>query len=357
MTALVRPPVVLRAGSSALGVAAVVWFLALGAAIPGVGFVVLGYLLAVEGRFARGAPLAASFPLLAAAPRAGAALVVGWLCVLPARLLWAATLDARVVAPGGRASQVLLGLTVAAALLAALHLVGAALRGFSFGALLWPVGNLRWALRGPSLPPLRPVWTELALVEHLWLGVRGFGGALAWLALPALLWVVARAGDSPRPGLVVLGGLALVPVLAWLPFLQARFAVERRWRALFEWRAVRAHFRRAPVAFLLALVLTYALTLPLVLLKVVLPPRDAAWLVTIVFVATVLPVRLALAGAWRRATQRSDDAPRWLTWPVRGVLVAFLCVYAALLFLAPVVDAHGKAALLSHHAFLLPSPF
>lgn len=339
---------------TALGLAAVVWFLAIGASVPVLAFAVLGYLLVVEGRIASGSGFRAAFPMLDGAPRAGLALAVGWLCVLPPRLLFAAAEDARVVAPDGRAAGVLLGLTAVTAIAAVAHLGFATARGLGLGALLWPFGHARWWRSGRPVPTRVP-WSELKPL--FWLGVRGFAGALAWLAVPALVWIAARATEAPRPGLAILGGLLVVPVLAWLPFLQAKFAVEQRWRALFAWRDVRRAFRRAPVAFLFALVLTYALTLPLYLLKVVLPPRDAAWLVTVVFVATVLPVRLVVGWAWGRALRRTADATAWLVWPSRLALVAVLCAYAALLFLAPLVDTHGKAALLSHHAFLLPSPF
>lgn len=64
--------------------------------------------------------------------------------------------------------------------------------------------------------------------------------------VPALLLRAVRTGPSP---VVMLVGAVAVG-LAWVPFLQVRWAVEGRWRAGTEVRAIRGRFRRAPLAWL-----------------------------------------------------------------------------------------------------------
>ena len=351
-----------RAAVLAFGVAALVLLLGWLVPVPGVAVLVLGYLLVVEGRVARGTRLADAFPLVGAAPRFAFAIVAGWLWLLPVRLLWHAAQDARVIAPGAAAGQALLWLTAAAGALVGLHLLVALLRGAPVSAVVWPPGNARWAWarlrqpgRGAWAAELAGLVRQLEPLRYLLLGLKGSAGALLWLLLPTALWFAARAGAQPRPGLAVFGGLLLIPVLGWLPFLQVHFAVEGRFRALFEVKRVRERFGRAPLAFFAALVLGYVLTLPLFVFKIVLPPRDAAWLATPFFVGAVLVVRLVLAAAWRRAGAKPH--PSVLAWPTRLLLVPVLAIYAGLLFLTPLVDSHGSGALLSHHAFLLPSPF
>ena len=75
----------------------------------------------------------------------------------------------------------------------------------------------------------------------------------------------AAGGRCECPCWVFWAGPLLAIVVMYLPFAQVRFAVENRWRAMFEVRAVRDHFRRAPLAFFVALVVTLAVRASLVL--------------------------------------------------------------------------------------------
>ncbi|NCY02842.1 MAG: hypothetical protein EBX36_08015 [Planctomycetia bacterium] len=112
----------------------------------------------------------------------------------------------------------------------------------------------------------------------------------------------ARTSDRPLAPLVsVVGGILLAVTLMWAPFLQARYAATGRLAAFLDLGAVREWFRRAPLAMLAAIVLLLGLTLPLHLLKVAVPPRDAVWLLTPLFVLLILPGRLAVGWAAARA--------------------------------------------------------
>jgi hypothetical protein len=143
----------------------------------------------------------------------------------------------------------------------------------------------------------------------------------------------------------------------WIPFLQAHYAATRRFRAFAELGVVREWFRRAPLAMLAAVVLLHGLTLPLHLLKVAVPPRDAIWLLTPLFVVLILPGRLAVGWAAARAASKSSRS--WIAVRVLAGIVgwAALAAYLAMLFLAPVFDALGTSVLFDHHAVLLPTPF
>ena len=94
----------------------------------------------------------------------------------------------------------------------------------------------------------------LRLPFYFWLGLRGFVGALLWLILPVGLLLMATKLPAVAAALLTLPALLLLLIVAiHLPFLQAHFAHSGRFTAMFEWREVRARFRRAPLAFWLAL--------------------------------------------------------------------------------------------------------
>ena len=84
---------------------------------------------------------------------------------------------------------------------------------------------------------------------------------------------------------------------------------------MFEWREVRARFRRAPLAFWLALLVTLLFAIPLYLLKIELTPRELAWLPSLLFVAFIFPARILTGWATSRALRRETDrhwTARWL---------------------------------------------
>jgi hypothetical protein len=144
-----------------------------------------------------------------------------------------------------------------------------------------------------------------------------------------------------------------------VPFLQARFAAEERWRAGLELRSTRELFRHAPFAWLTAVIGIYVLSLPLYLTKVVLPPADAMWLLTLVFIASIYPARILTGWAYYRAVRRREQGLR--SWFVTRLLVKLLMLpllgaYVFLLFFTQFISEHGKQALFEHHAFLLPWP-
>ncbi len=368
------------------GLASLTLLLAVAAAVPLVNFWVLGYLLDVEGRVARTGKIRASFPLLGLAPRFGSIVLGMWLCVLPLRLLAGAATDAALIDPNGAvAARWAGGLFVAKWLMAA-HLCLALARGGALSCFVPLKGFVGFVFRRilriklPVMFTSRTLWllarwrdhdywgrastaigqfvTGLNARSYYSAGWRGYLGTAAWLVLPSALYGSLHNPDKPAQVLVMLtGGVSLWLTLMWAPLLQARFAAENRVLAFGELGQARELFRRAPFAWLFAIVLTYLLALPMYLFKAVSPPQDAMWFITIIFVVSIFPTKVALGWAYGRSMRRSERA--WWPWRllckiVLGVLVA---IYVFILFFTPAISEHGRRVLFEHHTLLLPVPF
>ena len=346
------------------GLASLTLLLAIAAAVPLVNFWVLGYLLDVEGRVARSGKIRASFPLLGLAPRFGSIVLGVWLCVLPLRLLAGAATDAQLIDPGG-AGGWKFGLFAAKWLMAA-HLCLALARGGALSCFFRPIKNVRWLLARwrdqdywvRASTAIGQFLSGLNARPYYSAGWRGYLGTAAWLFIPSALYGSMHDPDKPAQVLVMLiGGVGLWLTLMWAPLLQARFAAENRVMAFGELGPARELFRRAPFAWLFAIVLTYLLALPLYLFKAVSPPQDAMWFITIIFVISIFPTKVALGWAYGRSMRRTERAwwPwRWLCKIVLGILLA---IYVFILFGTPAISEHGRRVLFEHHTLLLPVPF
>lgn len=351
------------------GLASLIVLLAVIAAIPVVNFLALGYLLEAEGRVGRSGRLRDGFPLLGLGPRLGMIALGTYLWLLPVRLVATSADAAHIIAPGSPADQRMQTLRGVVGGVVAVCLALALARGGSLGSFLLPVRNIPWLLRewrsGTYLETagrqVRSFVAGLRLKHHFLLGVRGFFAALAWLAIPTLVYASIQNPGGAGAVQLLLGIGLLVLAFAWTPFLQARLAVENRWGAGFELREVRELFCSAPLAWLLAVVVTYVLALPLYLFKAFSPPRDALWPITLIFMATIYPARLITGWAYHRGLMRRTQGKRswWITrMAVRvGVMLPLLSLYAFLLYFTQFLGAHGRATLFEHHAFLLPWPY
>jgi hypothetical protein len=349
------------------GLASLLVLLAVLAAVPVVNFLSLGYLLQVEGSVARTGRFREAFPLFTLAPRLGSIVLGVWLWLVPLRLMAGAAADARLIDPGSAADRMLHLGTQIAWLAVSVHLCLALARGGALTAFFRPWRNIRWLRQrlksGQYLDTasahIRSFVRDLRLREHFWLGLRGYVGAMVWLAGPTALFAAGGDASGPRVGLTLVGGVLLAWTLAWMPFLQTRFAAEGRLRAMFELRAIRTLFGYAPLTWWLAILVVYVLALPLYLLKAVLLPRDAAWLITLIFVASIYPAKVVTGWAYRQAVVRKQaDRPAHAAWRwlARLGMVPLLGVFVFLLYLSQFIGAHGTAGLFEHHSFLLPWP-
>lgn len=394
------------------GLVSLLGFLATVAAIPVVQFVSLGYLLAASGRVARSGRLRDGFIDIDKFARIGSLVAGTWLVLLPVRFLAQMAYEAFLIDAGSLNARVW---RVAILLLTILTLAHIAMAWYCGGKLrhfFWPMlapfqfgtrillGRIVGPLARPVLTAISPnlvddlyarhplatwfppamLWAGLSegvghmyaesrdavwefvvglhLPGYFWLGLRGFVGALAWLFLPV---VMLMAGTTiPNGGGVLIGwlGAALLAfVLLYLPFLQTHFACQNRLRAMFEWRAVRAQFRRAPLAFWFALLVTLLFALPLYLLKIEATPREVTWLPSLVFVVFIYPARLLTGWAVGRAVHRQQE--RWFVtrWGARLAAVPVVAAYVFLVFFTQYISWYGPASLFEQHAFLLPVPF
>ena len=348
------------------GLASLLLLLAILAAIPIVNLLALGTMLEAEGRVVRSGRLRDGIPFAGALPRLGGIVIGTWLWLLVIRFVTQASADAALIDPGGPSARGWALVRFAVSLLVGCHLLATWFFGGSLPSFFRPVRNGRRLLRalrtgtawGTASAALAQIINAVQPGKLFSLGLRGFVGTFLWLLVPTLLF--SFLGDTTKPGQVLvtlLGAILLGIALAWVPFLQARFAAEQRLAVFRDLGTVRELWRRAPVVMLLALVILYGLSLPLYLFKIVAAPRDAVLFLTPIFILTIYPARLAVGWATHRAQARPARAWRLLRWPVTALLVPVLALYLFLLFFTPAIDAFGKRALFDHHALLIPTPF
>lgn len=351
--------------SMLFGLVTMVLALAILAAIPIVNFIALGYLLDVEGRVARSGKIRDAFPLLPLAPRIGSMVIGIWLFLLPLRLLAWTAADARLISPGSAADRGWHFALRASMVLVTVHICLALARGGRFSTFFRPIKNLRWfwtQCRDASYwdRAEHAVWeflTRIRRTHFFWLGVKGWVGAFLWLVLPTAIFAAANKPNGGAAFVSIVGGVLLSIVFAWIPFLQARYAAEGRLSAYKELRTIRELYRRAPVCWSLAAILTYALSLPLFFATIVLPPQDALWMVTPIFIVSIFPTRVITGWAYYQAVQRTQRAWFSLRLLMSLVLMPTLMFYTFILFFTQFIGSSGKLVLFQHHALLLPRPF
>ncbi|MCA9706247.1 MAG: hypothetical protein KDK70_10400 [Myxococcales bacterium] len=351
-----------RLVSTLFGLAALVVGLSVLATVPVLQLLCLGYLLTAGARVAQSGRLRGCLPGLPLFERVGAIVLGFWLLLWIPRLLASLARDAALIDPGGRTGPTLDALATGLVLLLGLHAVAATARGGRLRHMLVPrpileARALRALLTRSGYRTARDaVWDALASLELgtlAKLGGLGFLAALVWLLVPTTLLALG----ARTPALAVLGWILMALVVFYLPFLQLRVATEGRLGALMDVEAVRRAHAGAPLATAVALGLTVAFALPLYLLKIELIPAEAMWLPGVVFVALMLPARLACGWALHRGLGR--PAPRHLALRVLGRLMVVPAVglYAVVLYFTQYLSWYGTWSLYEQHAFLLPVPF
>jgi hypothetical protein len=338
--------------------------LAVISSIPLLNILSLGYLLQASANIARSGRLRDGWVGLALFSMLGKVFLGVWLWTLPLRLLHSYWHDSQLISPGNVRAAELQGAIVVVGILIGWHLVWAILRGGRLRNFIWPAPwrFLKWLGAEDPWRELREVWVPLLTFHRLpglaYLGAGGFAGAALWLAIP--VGILLLAASLPQVGLAVLlnllGAALLGLVVLYLPFLQTRFALSRRFTDFFELRSVREHFRRAPVAFWFSLTVTLLFALPLYLLKIELTPQEVAWLPNLVFVFFILPARFLVGWAMARSEKSAVAKTRWIRWPAKLAMLPPVAVYVFIVWLTQYLSWHGTWGLLEQHAFLVPAP-
>jgi hypothetical protein len=341
------------------GVVSLVGMLAVVATIPFVQVLSLGYLLEASGRVARTGKLRSGFVGVDKSARLGSILLGAWLLLWIPRFISSLWYSAWLIDPASTSTRVLRVLLFVTTVGVVWHTAAAMARGGRLRHFLWPrpFRFLRRMFQSGSYSQLRDsVWdfaVNLHLPHYFKLGLLGFLGGVAWLAVPISLLAIAKSA----PVLGFLGGLILVFVLLYLPFLQTRLAMTGRWQSLFELKEVRRTLARAPIASAVALLLTLALALPLYLLKIELIPREAEWLPSLLFIASIWPARLAVGWAMGRGLHRERPRHVLFRWSSRLAMLPIVGLYVLLVYFTQYLSWYGVWSLYEQHAFLLPVPF
>ncbi|WP_020472547.1 hypothetical protein [Zavarzinella formosa] len=346
------------------GLASLMVFLAVLAAIPVFQFLSLGYMLEAAARVAKSGRLRDGFIGIRLVGRLGGIVAASWLLVLPIRLTADFARTAEIINPDGQnAATWRFGVYLLAAV-TAFHISMAVARGGKLRYFLWPfnfVNVLLRVIRGGAYAEARDATWDLVmslrLPYYFWIGFRGFIGALMWLAIPVSLLALGHAKFGAAPLVGFLGGMMLALVLIYLPLLQLRIATEKRFSAVFEWCAVRRTFARAPWAISFAFVISLAFALPLYLLKIEVVPSEAEWLPALVFMVFIFPARLLMGWAVGRAGKR--QRPRHWFFRITGKLPLLPAAgfYVLIVFFSQYTSWNGVLSLYEQHAFLLPVPF
>jgi hypothetical protein len=331
-------------------------------ATPIAQFLSFGYLLEATGRVARTGRIREAFVGVRKASRIGSMVIGVWLFFLPLQLISSLATSAQLVDPNGGPARLWKVVLVVMTVLVVLHVLAACARGGRVRHFLLPFGNPFWIVKrvrqGEAYTSARDaVWEFVAalhLPRYFRLGLLGFVGTMIWLAIPVSLMAVGRRA----PILGLLGSVLLGLVALWLPFLQAQFAVENRFRAIFRLRGVRERFQRAPCAFAFALLITLTAAVPLYLLKIEMIPHETVWLPSLVFLGFIFPARVLAGWAYGRSLRRGEARRHWFfRWTGRLAILPVAALYVLIVFLSQYTAWRGVWSLYEQHAFLLPVPF
>jgi hypothetical protein len=342
-----------------LGAVALVVGLAVLATVSIAGFASLGYLLEATGRVGRSGKLRDGLVGIRKAARIGGVLLVTALWWLPLNFLASLRADAELIQPHSAPARHWSAALAIVTLLAVAHVGCGLLRGGRLRHFLIPPNPLLLLrlLTARGFHAARDgLWqfvVGLRLPHYFRLGLCGAIGALVWLGPPITMLVLWHRA----PLVAFVGAVLFAWALCYVPFLQAQFAAQNRFSALFEIRAVRERFRRAPLAFWFAFLCTLALALPLYLLKIELLPRELTWLPSLLFVLFMFPARLVAGWAYWRSEKRVERRA-WLSRILARLgMLPVVFVYVLIVFFSQFTAWYGVWSLYEQHAFLLPAPF
>lgn len=328
--------------------------------VPVANMITLGYLLEASARVARTGRISSAFMGFSIAARLGLAGLGLLVSTLPLRLAWSTWRAAHLVDPAGRSAAVALAALIVLVPFTALHALTAVARGARLREFLVP--RPLWLWRASAAPgfwrdrlaALHEIVASLRIGHLFWLGLRGFAGGLLWVALPATLIVAGVRLASA--GIEALGVLALALVVTYIPFVQTRFALEDRFGVFVELGPVRRAFARAPLAFVLTLLFTLLLPLPLYLFKIEPLPSEVAWVPALLFVALAFASRAVAGWAHARAARRPTPSHFLFRAGARLALPPVALAYACITVFTQYTSWFGAFSLYDQGVVLVPMP-
>jgi hypothetical protein len=345
------------------GILTLLGTLAVFSVVPFLNFLSLGYLLEVSGRVARTKRLRDGFVGVRKAAVFGRIVFGSWLMMWPARFVSGMWQDAELIASG---SKIAIGWRIALYLVTTLtvgHILWACLRGGKLRHFFWPapIRLFKWLRRDDKFDGIQQAvmdyLADLRLGYYFKLGGFGFLGGLIWLVVPvSILLLASRLPTGAAALLSLFGGGLLLLVAMYLPFIQAYYATENRFSAMFELKKVRQLFTQAPLAFWTALFITVLFSVPLYLLKIEFPPKEIAWLPSLLFVLFIFPARLLTGWAIGRALKHEQPRHFFFRWLGRLGSLPIAFFYVLAVYLTQYLSWNGAYSLIEQHAFLVPAP-
>ncbi len=345
--------------------ACLVLLLSIAASLPILQLASLGYLLESSGRWARGRPFRECLPGLKLAGSIGT--VAFWIALssVPVYLVRDLAASSNLIAPDtSLASRWQIGAAIIGVTWC-LYVSWALLRGGRLWHFLWPAPvrfvreffHVRtWQTAADNL---QAVVGQFRFITLMKLGFFGSIGALIYLIIPGA--IILAGIHAPRDGakaiLTLVGIIAMLVMLQYLPFLQMRYAQTGRFRSFLEISAVRRGFQRAPWLHAIAMLLLVVLAIPLYLLRIEAPPSQLVWTLCVFFVLFNIPAKFMLAWAVRYSEQRTKKRAWYNRYPAWLLMIASLPIYILFLYLATLASWDGSAVVIVQHAFLLPVPF
>ncbi len=244
------------------------------------------------------------------------------------------------------------------------HVGWAAMRGGRWWHFLWPA-PIRFVTTiwrpshwSASADRLYDLVVSLQFPKLWMLGAKASVGALLWICVPVSLMIIGQRAQqfeaAPLAGLI--GAIAMMVVMMYLPLLQVHMAAKNRFSEIFNVWAIRQQFMRAPWFCSLAIFTLCALAIPLYLLRIEATPRELAWAPSLVFVALMLPAKLLIGAALGYANRREKLRHWALRWPAWLVAVASIMIYVGALYIAQFVAWQGAFVMYFQHALLVPAP-
>lgn len=351
------------------GTLAAVWnlfsltvLLAVVAAIPIVQLVSLGYILRAAANLSSGKPWRTALPGVQLAGRIATFAMLTALLWLPVLLVTDLSYSVQLLRPGSTQAAAWRVAAFVTASVWLLWVTWAAMRGGRWWHVLWPrpISLMRkiWrpATWSKAADDLFALYERTHCLELWWLGCRAALGALVWLAIPVSLMIIGLRADQLKiAGLIgFVGAMSLTWVMLFLPFLQILMAERNRFNDIFSVREVRRRFKHAPLAMGLSLILLFALSIPLYLLRIEATPDQLTWLPSLFFVGLMFPSKLALGAAMGYGARRPRPRHFVLRWTARVLCLAAALTYVGALYIAQFIAWQGVYIMYFQHAVLVP---